>query len=226
MDMRWMLTAVIGVVLVAGCGSSGLETGAGTVDDRTTEAFVAATEADWRQQVDTGTSHNLSPDARCYFVTADGRRSLGTMACGPVRRLGSAEGSVWDLIKIEGTAGDDAGLRIPEGEEWQRSVARPAEGRLTRPDDKEPPADADMLALPAAPPAGSRLALVQDQFGSAELTEHREQVVAAAVPAGVRTVRITVTATLTFAAHAYSPYASPRSGTANLGTLTADAVFD
>jgi hypothetical protein len=161
MMMRAGLVLAAGLVLVTGCGASGLQTGAGTVEKKTTEAFLTTVESDWHQKVDTEPNKNLSPDGRCYFVTgADGNQSLGTVACGPLRRLGTAERQVWDLVRITSSGGDEPGLEVPENEPWKQSQLRPDSSSLWRPDDKVADDNADNLAAPPAPAAISGLITV------------------------------------------------------------------
>jgi hypothetical protein len=161
MMMRSGLVLAAGLVLVTGCGASGLETGAGTVERKTTEAFLTTVESDWHQRVDAEPNKNLGADGRCYFVTgADGNQSLGTVACGPLRRLGTAERKVWDIVRITTTGGDKPGLEVPENEPWKQSQLRPDSSSLWRPDDKVTDDNADNLAAPPAPAATSGLITV------------------------------------------------------------------
>ncbi|MFC9691414.1 hypothetical protein ACFTSF_22860 [Kribbella sp. NPDC056951] len=153
-----------GLLVVAGCGASGLETGAGTVEQETASAFLTTTETDWHQQVDAEPNKNVRPSARCYYVTgADGKQSLGTMACGPLRRLGTAERQVWDVIRLETTGSDKPGFKVPDDEQWKKSQLRPDSSAFWRPDDKQADGDADALAAPPAPAAQSGLATVTDK---------------------------------------------------------------
>lgn len=164
--MRMLRGAALtaGLLLVAGCGASGLETGAGTVEKKTADAFLATVDGDWHRRVDAEPHKNLSSSARCYFVTgADGNKSLGTMACGPLRRLGTAERQVWDVVRVETTGGDQPGLEIPDEEPWQQSQLRPDNSSLWRSDDAKAADDADLLAAPPAPAATAGLTQVKDQ---------------------------------------------------------------
>ncbi|TDD46540.1 hypothetical protein E1263_36290 [Kribbella antibiotica] len=163
MKTRVGIAIAAGLVVVAGCGASGLETGAGTVESKTASAFLITAETDWHQKVDTERNKNIEPSARCYYVTgADGKQSLGTVACGPLRRLGSPERSVWDIVKIDTTPGEKPGLKLPDEVQWQQSQLRPASSTLWRPDDKKADDNADALAAPPAPPAEAGLARVTD----------------------------------------------------------------
>src|SRR4051812_47204748 len=111
MKMRKGLAFAAVLALLAGCGggSSGLETGAGTVQKKTAEAFLTTVENKWHSDFDIMPKKNVSKDFHCYFtVEKKDTKSKGTAACGPVRRLGSPEGHVWDIIAIEATNGDKA----------------------------------------------------------------------------------------------------------------------
>lgn len=221
--MMWPRKRVLSLVVLAGLAlgllvslvlvrsdPAGLETAAGTVDQKTASAFLSIADTDWRNDIEAAAGaggvsrqvQNLPPDARCYFVTADstsgGKQSLHLMACGPVRRLGVAEGAVWDIARIEGTSNGNqtgetgqTGLRIVDSDPWQRSVRRPADGDLFRPDDKECPDGADQLAAPPAPAASPRLVQVHAQpephgqvggvgaqLGKVKLAEHNEPLIA------------------------------------------------
>ncbi|MFC5265210.1 hypothetical protein ACFPJ1_24120 [Kribbella qitaiheensis] len=187
MMMRAGLVLAAGLVLVTGCGASGLQTGAGTVEKKTTEAFLTTVESDWHQRVDTEPNKNLSPDGRCYFVTgADGNQSLGTVACGPLRRLGTAERQVWDLVRITTTGGDEPGLEIPENEPWKQSQLRPDSSSLWRPDDKVTDDNADNLAAPPAPAATSGLITVTAKSETLELKPTSDKLV---LPDGTVTLK-------------------------------------
>jgi hypothetical protein len=175
------------VLVAAGCGASGLETGAGTVEKKTAEAFLTTADADWHQQVDAEPIKNLSPDGRCYFVTdADGNKSLGTIACGPLRRLGTAEGQVWDIARVEPTGGDKPGVRIPEDQLWSKSQAKAAGSQLWRPDDQKAPEDADTLAAPPAPAAKAGMTEVGDRAYTLDLKPATDKLV---VPDGTVTLK-------------------------------------
>jgi len=187
MMMRAGLALVAGLVLVSGCGASGLETGAGTVEKKTSEAFLTATESAWHRQVDGESNKNLSADARCYFVTgADSNKSLGTVACGPVRRLGSAERQVWDVVRVETTGADKPGLEIPDEEPWKESQVRPDSSGFWRPDDKKSTDDADALAAPPAPPAPAGLTEVSDKSQILQLKPAGDKLI---VPDGTLTLK-------------------------------------
>jgi hypothetical protein len=187
MTMRAGLALIAGLVLVSGCGASGLETGAGTVEKKTSEAFLTTTESAWHRQVDGQSNKNLSADARCYFVTgADSNKSLGTVACGPVRRLGSAERQVWDVVRVETTGADKPGLEIPDEEPWKESQVRPDSSGFWRPDDKEAADNADALAAPPAPPAPAGLTEVSDKSQTLQLKPAGEKLV---VPDGTVTLK-------------------------------------
>ncbi len=187
MKMRAGLALVAGLGLVAGCGASGLETGSGTVEKKTSEAFLTTAESTWHSQVDGESNKNLSADARCYFVTgADSTKSLGNVACGPVRRLGTPEKQVWDVVRIEPTGGDKPGLQIPGNEPWKKSQVRPDSSNFWRPDDKKVAADADALAAPAAPPAQAGLTEVSDKSETLQLQPATDKLV---VPDGTVTLK-------------------------------------
>lgn len=187
MKVRTAAALAAGLMLVAGCGTAGLETGAGTVEKKTAEAFLATAEADWRQRVDNEPNKNLSADGRCYFVTgAEGNKSLGTLACGPLRRLGSAGGEVWDTVRVESTGGDKPGVEIPDNEPWKTGQVRPASSGLWRPDDKAATADADKLAAPPAPAAAAGMTMISDTRYSLELEPASERLV---VPDGTVTLK-------------------------------------
>jgi hypothetical protein len=187
MKMRAGLALVAGLGLVTGCGASGLETGAGTVEKKTSEAFLTTAESTWHSQVDGESNKNLGADARCYFVTgADSTKSLGNVACGPVRRLGTPEKQVWDVVRIEPTGGDKPGLQIPGNEPWKKSQVRPDSSNFWRPDDKKVAADADALAAPAAPPAQAGLTEVSDKSETLQLQPATDKLV---VPDGTVTLK-------------------------------------
>lgn len=187
MKMRAGLALVAGLGLVTGCGASGLETGAGTVEKKTSEAFLTTAESTWHSQVDGESNKNLGADARCYFVTgADSTKSLGNVACGPIRRLGTPEKQVWDVVRIEPTGGDKPGLQIPGNEPWKKSQVRPDSSNFWRPDDKKVAADADALAAPAAPPAQAGLTEVLDKSQTLQLQPATDKLV---VPDGTVTLK-------------------------------------
>ncbi|TDU89273.1 hypothetical protein EV138_2835 [Kribbella voronezhensis] len=187
MKMRAGLALTAGLVLVSGCGASGLETGAGTVEKKTAEAFLTTAESTWHRQVDDESNKNLSAEARCYFVTgADGNKSLGTVACGPLRRLGSAERQVWDVARIETTGADKPGLELPEDEPWKLSQVRPDNSELWRPDNKKAADDADALAAPPAPAAPAGLTEVSDKSQTLDLEPAGDKLV---VPDGTLTLK-------------------------------------
>lgn len=176
-----------GLVLVSGCGASGLETGAGTVEKKTAEAFLTTAEGDWHRRVDAEPHKNLSGSARCYLTAdATGNKSLGTLASGPLRRLGTAERHVWDIVRVETAGGDKPGLEIPEGEAWKPSQLRPANSTLWRPDDKTAADDADLLAAPPAPPAPAGMTEVAERSEPLELKPANGKLV---VPDGTITLK-------------------------------------
>ena len=187
MMMRAGIALAAGLLLVTGCGASGLETGAGTVEQKTAEAFLTTAESAWHRQVDAEPTKNLSPEARCYFVTgADGNKSLGTVACGPLRRLGTAEHRVWDIVRIEPTGGDKPGLEIPDQEPWKQSQVRPDSSALWRPDDNKAADDADALAAPPAPAAPAALTEISDKSQSLELKPATDKLI---LPDGTVTLK-------------------------------------
>jgi hypothetical protein len=154
------------ILVVAGCGSSGLESPGGTIQDEAAEAFLATADASWHRSVDGFGGQTISPEARCYLVAdKDGKQFRGTMACGPVRRLGSAPGHVWDLSEVSTVpSGDGAGLQADDNPDRKQSQAVPADGSLWRPDGTEPPSDADSLAEPQVPKASPGMVTVLDQL--------------------------------------------------------------
>jgi hypothetical protein len=187
MKTRVGVALAAGLVVVAGCGASGLETGAGTVEKKTATAFLTTTEADWHKQVDGESNKNVGPSARCYFVTgADGKQSLGTLACGPLRRLGTPERQVWDTLRIETTGGEKPGFKVPDGEPWNRSQLRPDNSAFWRPDDKKTDDNADALAAPPAPAAQAGLTTVSDKSEKLELKPATGKIV---VPDGTLTLK-------------------------------------
>ncbi|WBQ04894.1 hypothetical protein [Kribbella sp. CA-293567] len=187
MKTRVGCTLAAGLLAVSGCGASGLQTGAGTVEKKTASAFLTTAESDWHRQVDTEPNQNLSPQARCYFVTgADGKQSLGTMACGPLRRLGTAERQVWDIARIEPTGGDKPGLELADDEQWKRSQLRPDSSAFWRPDDKPADGNADALAAPPAPAAKTGLTSVSGKREVLDLKPATDKLV---VPDGTLTLK-------------------------------------
>jgi hypothetical protein len=187
MKTRVGVALAAGLVVVAGCGASGLETGAGTVEKKTASAFLTTAEADWHQQVDAESNKNLDQSARCYFVTgADGKQSLGTLACGPLRRLGTPERQVWDVLPIQTTAGDKPGFSEPDSDGWQKSQVRPDSSSFWRPDDKKADDNADALAAPPAPAAQAGLTTVSDKSEKLELKPATGKLV---VPDGTLTLK-------------------------------------
>lgn len=187
MKTRVGIAVAASLVVVTGCGATGLRTGAGTVEKETASAFLTTAERDWHGQVDGEPVKNLSPSARCYFVTgADGNQSLGTMACGPLRRLGSAARQVWDIVRIETTGGDKPGLRLPDGEQWKKSQLRPDSSDLWRPDDKAADDNADALAAPQPPAAPTGLTSVTSKSETLELKAANGKLV---VPDGTVTLK-------------------------------------
>jgi hypothetical protein len=187
MKTRVGVALAAGLVVVAGCGASGLETGAGTVEKKTASAFLTTTEADWHKQIDAESNKNVGPSARCYFVTdADGKQSLGTLACGPLRRLGTPERQVWDVLRIETTGGEKPGFKVPDGETWNGSQLRPANSTFWRPDDKKADDNADALAAPPAPAAQAGLTTVIDKSEKLDLKPATGKLV---VPDGTVTLK-------------------------------------
>ncbi|WP_328332810.1 hypothetical protein OHA70_14940 [Kribbella sp. NBC_00382] len=187
MKTRVGVALAAGLVVVAGCGASGLETGGGTVEKKTASAFLTTTEADWHKQVDAESNKNIDPSARCYFVTgADGKQSLGTLACGPLRRLGTPERQVWDVLAIQTTGGDKPGFEPADSDQWQKSQLRPDNSAFWRPDDKKADDNADALAAPAAPAAQAGLTTVSDKSEKLELKPATGKIV---VPDGTLTLK-------------------------------------
>jgi hypothetical protein len=229
--MRAGLALIAGLVLVSGCGASGLETGAGTVEKKTSEAFLTTAESAWHRQVDGESNKNLSADARCYLVTgADGNKSLGTVACGPVRRLGSAERQVWDVVRVETTGEDKPGLEIPDEEPWKKSQVRPDSSDLWRPDDKLVADDADALAAPPAPPAPAGLTEVSDKGQTLQLKPAADKLI---VPDGIVTLKgIAAPETIGAGAEVRAPASGEKFVVAVFGTaptidpLTGREAFD
>lgn len=176
MGMRsslWMVPTVAGVLLLSGC-TSDLSSSGGTVTAETAEAFLTGAESGWRAEVDAeGETANRAPDSRCYLVTdAEHKQFRNAMACGPVRRVGTKDGDVWDLSQVVTTAsGDGAGLQAPDPDDADESKPRPAEGGLWRPDGKEPADDADTLAAPPAPAADAGYTAVLTQVDVQDLKE-------------------------------------------------------
>lgn len=157
---------VASVLAVAGCGGSGLESPGGTIQEEAAEAFLATADTSWRHSVEGFGGQTISPEARCYLVAdKDGKQFHGMMACGPVRRLGTAPGQVWDLSEV-GTvpSGDGAGLQADDDPDREQSQAVPVDGSLWRPDGKEPPSDAASLAEPQVPKAGAGMVTVLDEL--------------------------------------------------------------
>jgi hypothetical protein len=217
MRMRAGFALATGLMLVTGCGASGLETGAGTVEKKTAEAFLTTAETDWHQQVDAEPNKNLSADGRCYFVTgADGNKSLGMVACGPVRRLGTPERQVWDVVRVETTGGDKPGLQVPENEPWKQSQLRPDSSGLWRPDDKTAADNADALAAPPAPAAPAGMTEVSDRAETLDLKPATDKLV---VPDGTVTLKgIATPATIGTGADAQSPASGEKFVVATFGT--------
>jgi hypothetical protein len=217
MRMRAGFALATGLMLATGCGASGLETGAGTVEKKTADAFLTTAETDWHQQVDAEPNKNLSADGRCYFVTgADGNKSLGTVACGPVRRLGTAERQVWDIVRVETTGGDKPGLQIPENEPWKQAQLRPDSSSLWRPDDKAVADNADALAAPPAPAAPAGMTEVSDRAETLDLKPATDKLV---VPDGTVTLKgVATPATIGTGADAQSPASGEKFVVATFGT--------
>src|SRR5690242_1252110 len=187
MKTRAGIAVAAGLAVVAGGGASRLETGAGTVESKTASAFLVTAETGWHQKVDAEPNKNVGPTARCYYVTgADGKQSLGTVACGPLRRLGSPDRQVWDIVKIDTTPGDKPGLKLPDDAQWQQSQLRPAGSAFWRPDDKKADDTADALAAPPAPPAEAGLARIADGGQKLDLKPATGKLV---VPDGTVTVK-------------------------------------
>jgi len=187
MKTRAGIAVAAGLVVVTGCAASGLETGAGTVEEKTASAFLTTAEAGWHQRVDAEPNKNLGPSARCYYVTgADGKQSLGTMACGPLRRLGTPERQVWDIVRVQTTGGDKPGFELPDGEQWQTSQLRPENSAFWRPDDKQVDDAADALAAPPAPSAQAGLTTVTEASEKLDLKPAGGKLV---VPDGTLTLK-------------------------------------
>ncbi|MEU4390403.1 hypothetical protein [Kribbella sp. NPDC023855] len=231
MKTRVGIAAAAGLLVVSGCGATGLRTGAGTVEKETASAFLTTAESDWHRQVDAEPTKNLSPAARCYFVTgADGNQSLGTMACGPLRRLGSAERQVWDVVRIETTGGDKPGLQLPDGEQWKKSQLRPDSSDLWRPDDKAADDNADSLAAPPPPAAPAGLTSVTVKSETLELKAVTGKLV---VPDGTVTLKgLASPATFGSGLQQVAPATGEKFVVAVFGTsptidpLTGDAAYD
>ncbi|MDX6281560.1 MAG: hypothetical protein QOH03_2631 [Kribbellaceae bacterium] len=187
MKTRVGVALAAGLVVVAGCGASGLETGSGTVEKKTASAFLTTTEADWHKQVDAESNKNVGPSARCYFVTgADGKQSLGTVACGPLRRLGTPERQVWDVLPIQTTGGDKPGFEPADTDQWQKSQLRPSSSAFWRPDDKKADDNADALASPPAPAAQAGVTTVSDKSEKLDLKPATGKLI---VPDGTLTLK-------------------------------------
>lgn len=159
------------LVVLAGCGSSSLESAGGTIDEKIAESFLATADTSWRRSIEGYGGQTISPAARCYLVADKGGDQFrGGLACGPVRRLGSAPGHVWDLSEVDTVAsGDGAGLRADENPDRKQSQPVPADASLWRPDGKEPPSDSDSLAEPAVPKASAGMITVLDQLTVTDL---------------------------------------------------------
>ncbi|MEV6411676.1 hypothetical protein [Kribbella sp. NPDC051718] len=187
MKTRVGVALAAGLVVLAGCGASGLETGAGTVEKKTASAFLTTTEGDWHKEVDAESNKNLDQSARCYFVTgADGKQSLGTLACGPIRRLGTPERQVWDVLPIQTTGGDKPGFEPADTDQWQKSQVRPGSSTFWRPDDKKADDNADALAAPPAPAAQAGLTTVSDKSEKLDLKPATGKLI---VPDGTLTLK-------------------------------------
>ncbi|AZI58876.1 hypothetical protein EH165_12740 [Nakamurella antarctica] len=112
--------------------------------------------------------------AQCYYILDKVTEVFNRQAaCGPVRRAGTDDGSVWDIYSVklgsdgptlDAPASDEApggntkprGPSIVSADKVAGSATRPA-GKLYRPDGAVPEAGADAIPAPAHPRADSAL---------------------------------------------------------------------
>ena len=139
---------LISIVGLTGCGGPPLVYNGQELSD--VGASLEEIDAAWKQSVTNGVKANLSDDSRCYLQVS-GETVAGTAVCGPVHYLGDDE-TTWDGAQWESVADGKDKYTLKPASTFSPGQQLQANAELYRPDDKKPPAEAD-LAEPDAPVA-------------------------------------------------------------------------
>ena len=160
-------------------GNSGpiLQTPAGPATNADT--WLTSADTGWRATVGQLTSDRakVGDGARCYYILDSSTHQFtSTVACGPIRRLGSADKHVWDLESVQiltpgqmattdnPATSNSTALQLYLGDPGPQGAPRPT-GTFYRPDGTQPAADADNLAAPPMPTADTNLLTSFDVSG-------------------------------------------------------------
>ena len=166
--------------ILSGCSASAPSTSWGKVDKDLAASSLSAIESQWLSGLASEDNLERGEGARCYFLT-DGKGEnllvetseedlVAKVGCGPVRRLGVAEGHVWDSHQVQvSPSGDDTvGFGAFDDDERGQMLTGV---QFWRPDGETPSDNASELAAPPAPAAEPGLVQVLEAApDSADIT--------------------------------------------------------
>lgn len=145
--------AVLGLLLgllfaVSSSGGPSIENDEGKIVNA--EDFLRAAEREWRSSLPTD-GVKIADGAGCFFVLDDDDLITGQIACGGARRIGAADGKVWDVatFSVEENDGDQEAEALTFTES---GVARPG-GQLVNADGDEAAEELDEVKAPPLPSA-------------------------------------------------------------------------
>lgn len=144
---------VVGGLLIATSGCSpDIQTGGNKVadPDQPLQAALAKLKSDNNAGIQNN-SITVSDETNCFYLkpNADADSVSGSVACGPVRRLGQPANKVWDTYALDFGPPTDGAVTARVGAVTARSVAVDST-LLTSPDGSKPGTAADLPA-PQAP---------------------------------------------------------------------------
>ncbi len=151
MNKKLTATAIAGFISIAGltgCGGPPLVYNGQEISDA--GASLDEIDAAWKQSVANGVKANVSDESRCYLQVSEDTVAEAAV-CGPIHYLGDDE-TTWDGAQWESVSDGKDKYSLKHLSIFSSDQQLQANTELYRPDDKKPPAEAD-LAEPDAPVA-------------------------------------------------------------------------